>query len=161
MNITIHRGTQEIGGSCVELSSGKTRILLDFGIPLVKDGKKDVRFDEKVLEGKTVNELKKIGILPDIEGLYKGKKKGIDGIFISHSHLDHYGFLSYINPDIPVYMSEGTKGIIEISNIFLKKKISGLNIITLEAWKPFKAGDFTVTPHLADHSAFDAFSYLV
>ena len=38
MNITIHRGTHEIGGSCVELSSGKSRILLDFGIPLVKVG---------------------------------------------------------------------------------------------------------------------------
>ena len=32
MNLTIHRGTHEIGGSCVEVESGKTRILLDFGM---------------------------------------------------------------------------------------------------------------------------------
>ncbi len=160
MNLTIHRGTHEIGGSCIELAAGKSRILLDFGMPLF-GGSQDIPFDEKVLEGKTVSELKKLGILPDIKGLYKGEEKGIEGIFISHSHLDHYGFLQYINPDIPVYMSHGTKGTIEISNIFLSKKVFGLNIITLESWKPFKTGGFKVTPHLADHSAFDAFSYLV
>ena len=35
--LTIHRGTHEIGGSCIELcsSSGNTRIILDIGLPLV------------------------------------------------------------------------------------------------------------------------------
>ena len=159
MKLIIHRGTHEIGGSCVELSSGKTRILLDFGMPLV-DGDRDTRFDEKAMEGKTVKELRQAGILPEIKGLYEGEEKGIDGIFISHSHLDHYGFLRYINPGIPVYMSEGTKALLEISNIFLKKQLTGLNIRVLEAWKACRAGDFKLTPYLADHSAFDAFAYL-
>ena len=40
MKFKIHRGTKEIGGSCVEVWTGNTRILLDFGMPLVeKDGK--------------------------------------------------------------------------------------------------------------------------
>jgi Cft2 family RNA processing exonuclease len=33
VRICIHRGTQEIGGSCVELSAGGKRILLDLGKP--------------------------------------------------------------------------------------------------------------------------------
>ena len=160
MNLTIHRGTHEIGGSCVELESGKTRILLDFGIPLV-EGKKDVRFDERVLEGKTVSQLKELGILPRVKGLYKDEEKAIDGIFISHSHLDHYGFLRYVHPEIPVYMSKGTKHLIEITNIFLKKKISGFKMLTLDSWEPFQIGDFKMTPYLTDHSGFDAFGFLV
>ncbi|MFC1793847.1 hypothetical protein ACFL3Q_09705 [Planctomycetota bacterium] len=34
MKLTIHRGANEIGGSCVEVTAGNTRILLDFGMPL-------------------------------------------------------------------------------------------------------------------------------
>ena len=35
--LTIHRGTHEIGGSCVELcsNSGNTRLIIDIGLPLV------------------------------------------------------------------------------------------------------------------------------
>ena len=39
MYFKIHRGTKEIGGSCVEVWTENTRILLDFGMPLIeKDG---------------------------------------------------------------------------------------------------------------------------
>ena len=34
MNLTIHRGTHKIGGSCVEVSTSKTRIIIDAGLPL-------------------------------------------------------------------------------------------------------------------------------
>ncbi len=30
----IHRGSQQIGGTCIELASGDARILLDLGLPL-------------------------------------------------------------------------------------------------------------------------------
>ena len=36
MHFKIHRGTQEIGGSCVEIWTDTTRILVDFGMPLVE-----------------------------------------------------------------------------------------------------------------------------
>jgi hypothetical protein len=35
MRLTIHRGSHEIGGTCVELATGATRIVLDAGLPLV------------------------------------------------------------------------------------------------------------------------------
>ena len=39
MQLIIHRGAKEIGGSCVEIRADRTRILIDFGIPLVNKNK--------------------------------------------------------------------------------------------------------------------------
>src|ERR1700730_19108207 len=36
MQVTIHKGSHEIGGNCIQVSSGKTTILLDVGLPLSK-----------------------------------------------------------------------------------------------------------------------------
>ena len=95
MQLIIHRGTKEIGGSCVELKTANNIILLDFGIPLVSRDHQP--FDVNQIKDKSIQELKTQGILPGIKGLYTDDKKGIDGILISHSHLDHYGFLQYVN----------------------------------------------------------------
>jgi mRNA degradation ribonuclease J1/J2 len=57
MLLTIHRGAKEIGGSCVEIQSGGTRILIDFGIPLVNQN--GDRFDSKSQTGKSVEDLQK------------------------------------------------------------------------------------------------------
>lgn len=37
MNITVHRGAHEIGGSCVEVRNKKSRIVIDIGMPLVTE----------------------------------------------------------------------------------------------------------------------------
>ena len=39
MQIVIHRGTHEIGGSCVEIRTRQTKILLDLGLPLDFDSR--------------------------------------------------------------------------------------------------------------------------
>ena len=159
MQLIIHRGTHEIGGSCVELKTDKARILIDFGMPLVGEKKKP--FDSKVLIGKTVDDLKKLKILPDIEGLYNTEDKALDAILISHSHMDHYGLLNYVHPDIPIYMSQGARELIEISSIFTPNKIGKLNSHIIKSRKSFDIGDITVTPYQVDHSAFDALAFLV
>ena len=159
MKLTIHRGTKEIGGSCVELKIANNRILIDFGMPLVTRDHKP--FDANLLKGKTVQELKGQGVLPDIKGLYRDEEKSIAGILISHSHLDHYGFLQYVNPEVPIYLSQGAEQLINISNIFVPTKVGKLNTNIVSHKKPFKIGDFTITPFLVDHSAFDALAFLI
>ena len=159
MQLIIHRGTHEIGGSCVELKTDKARILVDFGMPLVGENKKP--FDSKILIGKTVDDLKKLKILPDIKGLYNTEDKALDAILISHSHMDHYGLLNYVHPDIPIYMSQGAKELIEISSIFTPNKIGKLNSRIIKSRRPFDIGDITITPYQVDHSAFDAIAFLV
>jgi ribonuclease J len=159
MKLIIHSGANKIGGSCVELSTEKTRILVDFGIPLVSGDLKP--FDSNLLIGKSIQELKAQDILSDIEGLYKGDPKGMDGILLSHSHQDHYGFLQYANPQIPVYLSQGASLLIEASNIFIPTKVGKLNTRIIKHRNQFNIGDFTITPFLVDHSSFDAFAFLI
>jgi len=159
MRITIHRGTHEIGGTCVELATAKSRILIDFGMPLVNTHQEP--FDPKTLIDKSIEDLKKLKILPDIKGLYKGEARAIDAILISHSHMDHYGLLGYVHPDIPIYMSEGAKELIEISDIFIPHKIGKINAQVIDKKKKLSIGDFVVTSYLVDHSAFDALAFLI
>ena len=159
MKLTIYRGAKEIGGSCIEIQSRNTRVLIDFGLPLVDENRQ--RFDSRSIGGKTVEDLKKLHILPDINGLYKGEKPAYDAILLSHPHQDHYGLLSFVNPDIPVYLSKGCRELIEVSHFFGQTKYGPQNVKTVEAWQPFQEGDVVVTPYLVDHSGFDALAFLI
>lgn len=162
MELVIHRGAKEIGGTCVEVIAGKTRILLDFGMPLGDGASGD--FDAQMLEGKSTDELIAKGILYPIKGLYKDAPPQIDAIFISHSHQDHYGFLKFANPDIPVYMSAGAQKLIDVLSIFVKRngrQQSAKTTRIVSDRAPLDIGDLRITPYLVDHSAFDAMSFHV
>ena len=159
MKLKIHRGSKEIGGSCVEISTSNTSILVDFGIPLVdSDGE---QFSFKKYEKMISNELVVEGILPNLEGLYNESESPIDGILISHAHLDHYGLGDYVNDAIPFYLSEATHKIIELGNIFTPQNVKIDNYKFLSKQKVFTIGDFTITPYWMDHSAFDSYAFLI
>ena len=81
MRLRIHRGTREIGGTCIELESGGSRILLDLGLPL----------DAKDLASMP---------LPKIEGLAGGSSTLL-AIVLSHGHRDHWGLIPKVNPKFP------------------------------------------------------------
>ncbi|MFH1093955.1 MAG: MBL fold metallo-hydrolase, partial [Candidatus Omnitrophota bacterium] len=159
MNIIIHRGTHQIGGSCVELQTANTRILLDFGMPLQDATGYD--FNERSIEGKSVEKLIKERILFDIKGLYQDSEPSIDAVLISHSHKDHYGFLPYINPKIPVYMSKGAYELVQALNVFLPNQTNINNPVFLRHNRPVKIGGFQIRPYLVDHSGFDAMGFLI
>ncbi|BAQ34162.1 MBL fold metallo-hydrolase [Dehalococcoides sp. THU3] len=159
MLLTIHRGTKEIGGNCVELSTENTRVVIDLGMPLV-----DVRgepFDSCELEDKSIPELVDGRLLPNVPGLYAGEDKAVDAVLLSHSHQDHYGLLRYINPEIPVYMTEGAQVLINASDLFIPTKANIQKPMVFEKRKSLTIGDFTVAPRLVDHSAFDAVAFLI
>lgn len=159
MKLTIHRGAKDIGGTCIELQSENSKILIDFGLPLVDEDKE--QFDSKKIKNKSKEDLIKSGVLPAIKGLYKGERPAFDAILLSHPHQDHYGLLSFVNPQIPVYLSHGCRELVEISHFFGQTSYGLKNVKTVEKWKPFKQGDFTITPYLVDHSGFDALAFLI
>jgi len=161
MRLTIHRGTHEIGGSCVQLFSDSTdaRLILDLGMPLVKSDR--TQFEWRDHKEKSVQQLIDSGILPAIEGLYGSNQSPISAVLLSHAHQDHYGFMRFVQPIIPIYMSRGTKALAEVSNLFIEANINVDNIKTFRMWKPFRIGDFTITPYLMDHSAPDAAAFLI
>ncbi len=159
LSFKIHRGADEIGGSCVEVWTENTRILLDFGMPLVK--KNGNEFDFSKYKNLDTNELVEKGILPNIKGLYDDTEQSISGVIISHAHIDHYGLTNYINKKIKFYMGKATYKLIKINNLFTSQEISLKNVVYFEKEKSFKIGNISITPYWADHSAFDAYSFLV
>jgi len=159
MNLRIHRGTQEIGGNCVELWGDTSRIVLDIGMPLVeKDGSE---FDFSKYKKLTTAQLIQKGILPDIDGFYQDSNKLINGLVISHSHLDHYGFISFLHGNIPYYLGEATHKLIDLTSIFTSKTNPIKNFTYFKSGTPFYVNDFSITPFSNDHSAFDAYSFFI
>ena len=159
MQFIIHRGAKEIGGSCVEIWTKETRILVDFGMPLFdKDG---TDFDFRKYKDLSVKELVDEGILPNISGLYGNSKSSIDAVIISHAHQDHFGLINYINKNVKFYLGEATHKIIELNNIFTSQKINLKNTEYFENEKTFTIGDINITPYWVDHSAFDSYSFLI
>jgi len=158
MNLTIHRGTNEIGGSCIKLQSGNSRILLDFGMPLLNSNVKAFNFRE--YENLLVNELVSKNVLPYIKDAYAINSK-IDGLIISHAHADHYGLMHYLDKNIPVWIGKATHEILKLNNFYLNQENNIEKPNYFERWKKFQIGDFTITPYWNDHSAFDAYSFLI
>lgn len=158
MNLTIHRGTNEIGGICIEIQSGKSRILLDFGMPLVNKSGGSFNFNQ--YKSLSIDDLVKKGILPDIQGAYTNIIE-LDGVLISHPHADHYGLMSFLNKDIPIWLGKATHEILKLNNVFLYQNNVINNPNYFEKSKSFQIGDFKITPYWNDHSAFDAYSFLI
>lgn len=158
VDVVIHRGADMIGGTCVEVCSGGTRLVLDVGMPLMHPG--GAAFDQNALKGKTGPELLEMGVLPAVEGLYAWQTPSVDGVLVSHAHMDHYGLLEHVHPDIPVWMGAGTQKLIELTAFYTHRE-NPLKRTELFHWQqdPFRVGAFTVTPHLVDHSSFGAFAF--
>ena len=151
MNITIHRGSHEIGGTCIELESvGGSRILLDLGMPLPP-------LEEIV--GKTHPEP----AFPAVKGLFKTDmgEKPLDGLLVSHAHQDHYGLMQNLRLDVPCFMSNATRELMDITAAFTGSAVQINNFMPFHSGVAFAAGDFTVTPFLVDHSAFDSHAFLI
>ncbi|MCF8461405.1 MAG: MBL fold metallo-hydrolase [Flavobacteriales bacterium] len=159
MTFKIHRGTQEVGGSCVEIWTDTTRIVVDIGMPLVMANGQEFNF--KQYEKLSTQELVEQGILPAIDGLYENANSKVDGILISHYHQDHHGFLSYADTSIPVFTGEATKQILEFSEEFFNGKQLENQFQTFAKDRSFSIGDITIRPYWMDHSAFDAYGFLI
>jgi len=160
MNLTIQRGTKEIGGTCIELESDGFRLLLDFGMPLVSEGGSEFYMPRN----KDLDQLQAVGILPSIPGIYAddaNENVSSSAVLLSHAHADHSGFLRFLNPAIPIYMTQGTQALLKVSSIFPPKTPTPGNTMTVEVWKEVKIGPFEVTPYLVDHSAPDAVAFLI
>lgn len=155
----IHRGTNEIGGSCVEIWNDSTRIVIDLGLPLVEKDKSE--FDFSKYKNHSISELISEKILPDIPGLYAPAERKVDAVIISHPHIDHFGLLNYVSPDVPVYMGRATNDLINISSLFTPVKIELKRVVHFDDKLPFKIGDFRIQAFMNDHSAFDSYMLLI
>jgi ribonuclease J len=138
VRVRIHRGTREIGGTCIELESAGFRILLDLGLPL----------DATDLASTP---------LPDIDGLRDGNATLL-AIVLSHGHRDHWGLIPKVNAQIPLVMGKATESIIRAAADFVPDAVKLTASRYLEHGKNIQLGPFTLLPRLVDHSGFDAYA---
>ena len=141
MTITIHRGTHQIGGCITEIKSNHARIIIDMGEELPSTMPKT----KIEIEGVTTSEA------------------DCNGVFITHYHGDHVGLYGEILSDVPVFMGELAKKIF----LKLKTRCRDKNIASIERFTTFRQaqrieiGDMVITPLRVDHSAFDAYMFLI
>jgi ribonuclease J len=154
MNITIHRGTNQIGGCITEIESNRYKIFIDFGEEL--PGTENVNKELLPIEGLTCGDISK------------------SALFITHYHGDHIGKICDVVADLPIYVG---KTALEIYNCLEtrlsyipekeeaekhKKIVERIKTIhTFEALDKIKIGEISVTPLWVDHSAFDAYMFIV
>jgi len=161
MKLIIHRGSREIGGSCIELQSKGDRIVIDLGIPLVNQNGTNFDLDSKSsLSGPELIDIK---FLPKIQGFYHWDEScpKVKGLILSHSHMDHCGFISHVHLEVPIFAGEATHRLLELNACFTPfEEIKGEKAFYANR-KAFSCGRFTIIPFIVDHSAFDAYALLI
>jgi len=114
--INFFGGVDEIGGNKVRVSDRTTSIFLDFGMSF---SKANDYFSEFLQPRKSngISDFLELGLLPDIKGIYREdylkhcgisceEEPSIDGVLISHAHMDHSAYVHHLREDIPIYVTK-------------------------------------------------------
>ena len=140
LRIIIHRGSHQIGGSCVEIASDSTRLILDAGTPL----------DPSVPAAPLV-----------VPGLFSDGPP-VAALLLSHAHPDHSGLLPLVRKEIPVWLTRGTSKMLLAgkkfaAGVYLSKERSKI----VEPGERKEIGDFAVTAYSVDHSIYGSVAWLI
>jgi len=126
VSVTCYGGVGCIGGNkiLVEDREQNTGVFFDFGIPFSLCSQFFAEFmGERPAAG--LRDPLRLELLPPLVGAYRTdlvsclsredrrllqddpqrKDVHLDGVFLSHAHLDHSGYISYLRKDIPIYTS--------------------------------------------------------
>ena len=156
--IIIYRGTNQIGGIVTEFRKDDHRIVIDFGANL--PGTKDAKISDEEL----------------VKQVFGEKSDGVhtDAVLFTHYHGDHVGLKRFVPEGIPMYIGPTAREIMKIiagDVDFIRRKkglVDEIELPTIERMKPYwKLGtprDFHgiwVTPLVCDHSALDAYMYVI
>ena len=138
LTLTVHRGTRQIGGTCIEIRHAcGERLILDAGrqldAPEGADGDVPASLD----------------------------RTGPATVLISHPHQDHWGVIDQLPACWPIWTGSKSAQLIAIPGELRRRPLTRKFMTWGSRSGPFRIGPFTVTPILTDHSAFDAYMLMV
>lgn len=123
-SLTFYGGVKEIGGNKILLEDKGTKIFLDFGMQMGKANQFFADFSNpRKLTG--FGDMFEFNLLPDIKGIYRkdyskhmdygdhNQETSIDGVLLTHAHIDHCAYIHYLRPEIPIYCSDASKLIMQ------------------------------------------------
>ena len=201
MEITCYGGINRIGGNKILVEDNGTKIFLDFGMNFEEHS---MYFTEYMPPRKCncIKDFIHLGLLPDLKGIYRRdyckhmgldckKDNEVDGVLISHAHMDHVGYVHFLRKDIPIHVSSETKAIMEMFSrigpsgfeeftsfkpsfqLIPKKTGDGMkrrdardgvekrDVRKFEFGNKFKIGNLEIEPCRVDHSLPGATGYII
>ncbi|MEM3399903.1 MAG: MBL fold metallo-hydrolase [Candidatus Micrarchaeia archaeon] len=173
-SLTFYGGINEIGGNKILVEDKGARVFFDFGqsFSLLDD----YFIPESYLfprERFGLRDYFEFGLIPMLKGLYSQEalaytelefsEPEFDGVFISHAHFDHVAHLNYLHPEIPIYLGDATKRILDSTSITTRTSFfpEGADIRTFRSGKEIDVGGVKVTPIHVDHSVPGAYGFLI
>jgi ribonuclease J len=170
-SVTFLGGVCEIGGNKVLVQDGPDRILFDFG-PSFSPRREQFYVDYlKPRSTSPVKDLLEFDLLPRVEGLYSEEALAdsdlpyappeVHAIFVTHAHADHAGYLSLIDPQIPVYVGEGTRDLLTAIETSTPMRYGAHDFRSFRDRSPIRIGRLEVVPYPVDHSIPFAYGFLV
>ena len=182
MQITVHRGLNQIGGCIAEIATSSSRVFIDMGENLLGSQEQLTEEQKQAL----------------LENLFNANKRTHEAVLYTHGHSDHVGMMSYVPDSVCQYMSQGTKDLLLMKEEVIRKGLdlekasfqncdgdnsfkykewckkmesNQLFVDRLNACKTWKRlyaapqflhiGDIIVTPLFVSHSVFDAYMFLI
>ncbi|MEM3623546.1 MAG: MBL fold metallo-hydrolase, partial [Candidatus Bathyarchaeia archaeon] len=162
--ITFYGGVNEVGGNKILLKDRDTRVFFDFGMSF---SMRRQFYSPPFLSPKSEKSLQALGILPKIDGIYKFDDKApeVDAVFISHGHMDHSAYLSFIKREIPVYCGETTKIILqamsEMRRADLEFDVEDIKFEAFRTGHKICVGGLEILPIHVDHSVPGAYGFII
>jgi len=180
VKLSFFGGQNEIGGNKILLEDGDTRLFLDFGQSFTAEGN---FFDQPFLSPQNTDDLRLVGAIPDVDGLYKnagyrtmyddegfvgvcgtGEPKKIMAVLVSHAHTDHAGYLGIIRKDMKFYGSKITKTFLgrrrDISEGWMMKYDDD-SFTGLDDGETFEVGSAKIKHISVDHSIPGASAFII
>jgi ribonuclease J len=108
--------------------------------------------------------------LPRLNGLYsedmikdtdiKYTSPSIDAVILSHPHMDHVGYLPFIDENIPVHCGECTKTIMDAMQESGRINLGQHKFQTFRTGRKVKVGKLEIVPVHVDHSIPGAYGFI-
>ncbi len=145
--LTIYRGTHQIGGCCTEITSDGERILIDLGanLPGTDSPVQDDELISKVFDGRPAA-----------------------GLLFTHPHGDHYGLYKKVPENVPMYIGPMAKDILQIlvRRLDYVSEEKGLPVVyRMQTYQDREKMDafqnIQILPLAVDHSVPDAYMFYI